>query len=184
MGSGVHRPPIPFGPSPPNGQWPTRRVLRPLLTPAPRSAVLADRSVPVPRNTRQISRGKLDRFRRTTAGFTRHAFDGSGLRLVLQTRPAMVPRIRFLFISPRLCLPLLSDPASRRRPWGSAILHLHQVGPGLPPGTVEHARHNRDRREPMWLPSSHTTVRTGPYTAVQSVLPLRRCKSKTAQPIP
>jgi hypothetical protein len=91
----------------------------------------------------RISRGKFDRFRRTTAGFTRHALDGTGLRLVLQTRPALAPRIRFLFISPRLCLPLLSDDPSQRRPWGSAILHLHQVGPGLPPGTVEHARHTK-----------------------------------------
>jgi len=30
-------------------------------------------------------------------------------------------------------------------PLGSAILHLHQVGPGLAPGMVKHARHNRDR---------------------------------------
>src|SRR5687767_3083354 len=28
-----------------------------------------------------------------------------------------MPQIRFLFIGPRLCLALPSDPASRRRPW-------------------------------------------------------------------
>jgi hypothetical protein len=26
---------------------------------------------------------------------------------------------------------------------GSAILHLHQVGPGLTPGAVKHARHTQ-----------------------------------------
>jgi hypothetical protein len=29
---------------------------------------------------------------------------------------------------------------------GSAILHLHQVGPGLAPGTVEHARRTEESR--------------------------------------
>ena len=53
--------------------------------------------------------------------------------------------IRFLFIGPRLCLPLLSDPASRRRPWGLTILHLHQVGSGLTPEAFEHARHTTTR---------------------------------------
>jgi hypothetical protein len=38
------------------------------------------------------------------------------------------PRIRFLSISTRLCSTLPSDPASRRRPCASLILHLHQVG--------------------------------------------------------
>ncbi len=38
------------------------------------------------------------------------------------------PRIRFLSIGTRLCSTLPSDPASRRRPCASLILHLHQVG--------------------------------------------------------
>jgi hypothetical protein len=38
------------------------------------------------------------------------------------------PRIRFLSIGARLCSTLPSDPASRRRPCASLILHLHQVG--------------------------------------------------------
>src|SRR5688500_1605427 len=51
-----------------------------------------------------------------------------------------MPEIRFLFIGPRLCLALLSDARLATTPLGSAILHLHQVGPGLSPGAVEHAR--------------------------------------------
>jgi hypothetical protein len=38
------------------------------------------------------------------------------------------PRIGCLFIGSRLCSTLPSDPASRRRPCASLILHLHQVG--------------------------------------------------------
>ena len=35
--------------------------------------------------------------------------------------------IRFLFIGPRVCSTLPSDPTSRRRPCASLSLHLHQV---------------------------------------------------------
>src|SRR5580704_7014603 len=38
------------------------------------------------------------------------------------------PLIRFLSIGARFCSTLPSDPASRRRPCASLILHLHQVG--------------------------------------------------------
>ena len=38
------------------------------------------------------------------------------------------PGIRFLFIGSRLCSTLPSDPASRRRPCASLILHRHQAG--------------------------------------------------------
>jgi len=76
----------------------------------------------------QISRGKLDRPPRTTAGFTLCTLDGYGLRGSTPARPALTPRIRFLFIGSRVCSPLPSDPASRRRPCGSLPLHLHQVG--------------------------------------------------------
>ena len=44
-------------------------------------------------------------------------------------RPRM-PLIRFLFIGPYVCSTLLSDPASRRRPCASLLLHLHQVVEG------------------------------------------------------
>src|SRR6185503_7729431 len=40
------------------------------------------------------------------------------------------PPIRFLFIGPRVCSALPSDPTSRRRPCASLALHLHQVGQG------------------------------------------------------
>src|SRR5215208_4365743 len=70
------------------------------------------------RDTRQISRGKFERFRCTTAGFTLRALDGYGLCGLMPAGPALTPQIRFLFIGPHLCLALLSDPASRRRPWG------------------------------------------------------------------
>src|SRR5207245_53782 len=45
-------------------------------------------------------------------------------------RPTLAPRIRFLFIGPRLCLYPAFKPHLAMTPLGSAILHLHQVGPG------------------------------------------------------
>src|SRR5437762_9728789 len=45
-------------------------------------------------DTRQISRGKLNRLRCTTAGSTLRAVDGYGLRDTLPARPALAPRIR------------------------------------------------------------------------------------------
>ena len=77
----------------------------------------------------QTSRGKFDRLQRTTAGFTDTRLDGYGLRCSLPTRPrVLASSIRFLSIGTRLCSTLPSDPASRRRPCASLILHLHQVG--------------------------------------------------------
>ena len=65
-------------------------------------------------DTEQISRGKLNRLRCTTAGSTLRALDGDGLCDPLPARPALAPRIRFLFIGSHLCSTLPSDPASRR----------------------------------------------------------------------
>src|SRR5215472_6868736 len=65
-------------------------------------------------DTRQISRGKLNRLRCTTAGSTLRAVDGYGLRDALPARPTLAPRIRFLSIRSHLCFALPSDPASRR----------------------------------------------------------------------
>src|SRR5690242_14158920 len=48
-------------------------LLRPLLTPAPRSGHLA--MAPVPRDTAQVSWGKSSSLRRTPAGFTTKALD-------------------------------------------------------------------------------------------------------------
>src|SRR5260370_7593768 len=68
-------------------------------------------------DTGQISRGKLNRLRCTTAGSTLCALDGYGLRDTLPACPALAPRIRFLFIGSPLCSTLPSDPASRRQPF-------------------------------------------------------------------
>src|SRR5205807_10327819 len=93
-------------------------------------------------DTGQISRGKLNRLRCTTAGSTLRALDGYGLRDTLPARPALTPRIRFLFIGSHLCFTLPSDPASRRQP-------LRFANPSPPSGwvedfhlrAIEHARH-------------------------------------------
>src|SRR5260370_13063012 len=75
-------------------------------------------------DTGQISRGKLNRLRCTTAGSTLRVLDGYGLRDKSPARPTLAPRIRFLFIGSHLCSALPSDPASRRRPCPSLTLHL------------------------------------------------------------
>src|ERR1700676_3436312 len=93
-------------------------------------------------DTGQISRGKLNRLRCTTAGSTLRALDGCGLRDTLPARPALAPPIRFLFIGSHLCSTLPSDPASRRQP-------LRFTNPSPPSGwvedfhlrAIEHARH-------------------------------------------
>src|SRR6266852_1976070 len=93
-------------------------------------------------DTGQISRGKLNRLRCTTAGSTLCTLDGYGLRDTLPARPALAPRIRFLFIGSHLCSTLPSDPASRRQP-------LRFTNPSPPSGwvedfhlrAIEHARH-------------------------------------------
>jgi hypothetical protein len=41
-----------------------------------------------------------------------------------------MPQIRFLYIGSYVCSSLPSDPASRRRPCASLLLHLHQVVEG------------------------------------------------------
>src|SRR6266700_2773571 len=93
-------------------------------------------------DTGQISRGKLNRLRCTTAESTLRALDGYGLRDPLPARPALAPRIWFLFIGSHLCSTLPSDPASRRQP-------LRFTNPSPPSGwvedfhlrAIEHARH-------------------------------------------
>src|SRR5215467_13200604 len=54
-------------------------------------------------DTKQTSRGKLNRVRCTTAGSTLCVLDGYGLRDQLPARPTLAPRIRFLFIGSHLC---------------------------------------------------------------------------------
>src|SRR5687768_16545544 len=74
--------------------------------------------------TGQTSRGKFDRFRRTTAGFTPRALDGYGLRDHWPARPARHASDPVLVHRPAS----LPSPSFRRRltttPLGSAILHL------------------------------------------------------------
>src|ERR1700730_13560895 len=93
-------------------------------------------------DTGQISRGKLNRLRCTTAGSPLCTLDGYGLRDTLPARPALAPPIRFLFIGSHLCSTLPSAPASRRQP-------LRFTNPSPPSGwvedfhlrAIEHARH-------------------------------------------
>src|SRR5262245_9961263 len=74
----------------------------------------ASRASPTSRpDTRQTSRGKIDRLRRTPAGSTPTALDGYGLRDQLPARPTAGASIRFLYVRPRLCATLPSDATSR-----------------------------------------------------------------------
>ena len=105
-----------------------RHTLCPLLTSAPRSRSLRNRSVRGFRTRRRPAEA------RPTA-FTAHPPD-------LPPRPSMAmdfavicplvrpgrPRIRFLSIGSRPCSTLPSDPASRRRPCASLILRRHRAG--------------------------------------------------------
>ena len=63
------------------------RLLCPLLTSPPRSRALRPAQSGFP-NTAETSRGKIDRLRRTPAGFTTPVLDGRGLRDHLLARPA------------------------------------------------------------------------------------------------
>ena len=110
-------------------------LLCPLLTSGVRSPFLAERSVRVVAarqflpNTRQISQGKFGNLHRTPARIYSTGLRWMGDFAVLwQLVPPALPTIRFLCVGPRLCSTLPSDPASRRRPCASLILHLHQVG--------------------------------------------------------
>src|ERR1035437_2084873 len=88
-------------------------------TPLLSSAVLfgSPHDAPSPsQDAQQISRGKFDCLPRTTTRFTLRIFDRCGRCDSLPARPMLAPLIRFLYIGPRVCLRLLSDPASRRRP--------------------------------------------------------------------
>jgi hypothetical protein len=53
-----------------------------------------------------------------------------GFAITCPLAPHRMPPIRFLSIGSRLCSTLPSDPASRRRPCASLLLHLHQVVEG------------------------------------------------------
>ena len=77
-------------------------------------------------NTEQTSRGKTLNFHHVGAQFIKRIpiADG-GLRGHVPTGPEYVtPHIEFLFIAPRFCVGLPSDPASRQRPCPFANLRL------------------------------------------------------------
>jgi len=58
----------------------------------------------------------------------RHNFLDKRLAIIGSLARHGRPPIQFLFIGSRVCSTFLSDPASRRRPYASLTLHLHQVG--------------------------------------------------------
>ena len=158
------------------------RLLRPLLTPAPRSET--SRSLQSRMRPGQRCRPPV---------ISPAAFDArpSDIRAALLTEMAFAkpgslgqcssPHIRFLFIGPRLCSPLPSDDASRRRPCGSLtftsvrlvedfhlpLLDMHGVpgGAGLRPALLRVTRsvqiaRSRSRtlrrgRPPAGPPSRH-----------------------------
>ena len=106
-------------------------------------AGIAPASVSHPRPTASL-RGKLDRLRRTTAGFTAGALDGDGLRG--HCPPWLVrhrlPRIWSLFIGSRLGSTLPSVPCLAATPWRFAITSPPSgCERDFHPQAVEHARH-------------------------------------------
>ena len=118
----------------------SRHLLRPLQTPADRSARLAPRPVGVGvltiANNRQISRGKTRYLPCIDAEFTKCIPTAEGgLRGHVPARPGCTtPQIRFLFIVPQFRIGLPSDPASRRRPCPSPCLRLcENLAIGLSP---------------------------------------------------
>jgi len=96
----------------------------------------------------QISRGKLDRLPRTTAGFTTSAFDGCGLRDRMLARPA--PQASNPVLVHRLACLLHASFRPRL-----ATTPLRFTNPSPPSGwvedfhlqAVEHARHTVKRKQ-------------------------------------
>src|SRR5215216_7002766 len=100
-------------------------------------------------DTQQISRGKFDRFRCTTAEFTTSALDGYGLRCQLPTRPT--PYASYPVFVHRLA-PLLHASFRPRL----AATPLRFANPSPPSGWIEdfhlqavdHARHTKEAPRP------------------------------------
>ena len=149
------------------------RLLCPLLTSAPRSTLLTDRSVSDAGDTSRISRGKIDRLRRTPAGFTTPVLDDPGLRdncsLVRPGRP------RYPVLVHRAAALLHAS----FRPH-LATTPLRFANPSPPSGWIEdfhlqavdHARHNRHRGAEVQASASSATppgmrVRTGRFNGLR-----------------
>ena len=130
-------------------------VLRLLLTPRPRSGI--SQSLQSHRDTDEVSRGKFDRLPRTAAGYTPNALDGYGLCGNPHARPAF--RASYPVFVHRLARLLHASfrPHLAVTPLRFATLHLHQVGGGLSPPAIEHARHTGFRSSLSLLPAIHAT---------------------------
>ena len=119
-------------------------LLCPLLTSAPRSGPLARSSVPA--DTMQISRGKLDRLRRTPAEST--ARTCWWIRDFADSGPLVQPRLLHYPVPVRqiaVLHPRFIQTAPRgHRPCASLALCLHQTcAEDLHLRAVKHARHTR-----------------------------------------
>ena len=127
------------------------------------------------RDTKQTSRGKFDRLPHAAAEFTLCVLDGNGLRDHLPARPTLTPRIRFLSSGSCFCSTLLSDPASRRRPCASLILHLHQVGRRTCPPKLSNMlgthRHGGDGRPSAPATPPYLRVRIRRVAALRQTTP-------------
>jgi hypothetical protein len=106
-------------------------------------------------NAGQTSRGKTLNCHRADAQFIKRIpiADG-GLRGHVPTRPGYVtPPIGFLFIAPRFCFGLPSDPASRQRPCPFANLRL-----GRPPA-CEYLVRGLPPLKLSAMPGTHASIR-------------------------
>ena len=80
------------------------------------------------RDLPRISRGKINRLPRTTAGSTTSAFDGYGLRYHWLARPATAGLLSGFCSSAREFVPrFLQTRPCDRRPCASLTVYLHQV---------------------------------------------------------
>ena len=103
----------------------------------------------------QTSRGKSRNLHRTYPPHIRSIDPGDiGLRMFWPPRPSIARLMRFVFLGPRLCLRLPSDPASRRRPCLQLGVPVTRAPRGLAPpscGTCP-AQQKQRRASPFGSP--------------------------------
>lgn len=107
---------------------PASCLLYPLLTSALCSANLAAHSVPTTGQQRRPPEVSLTAFTTHPPDLPPHLLMAMDFAITCSLVQAGRPHIWFLFVRSWLCSALPSDPASRRRPCASLILHHHQVG--------------------------------------------------------